>query len=161
VAKSYASTAVDVRLTVPEATEVRAVVVIFRGRQPKPEEGKAVGLSASLGCLITFNLTNHLQIVAGPVRTAPPSEGSGIQISQLLSNQGSEPVVVEGTVVFLDVQGALSAKVPFGAQRLLPGEKLDFTAEYTGELRPGTYRVLCSFEYEGKTSTTEGTYKAP
>jgi hypothetical protein len=155
----YGDASVEVGLTVPEATDIRAVVVIFQGRQPLPAEKGSVGMTASLGALITFNLTDHVQVDAGSVRVA--TESAGTQISLPLTNSGIEPAVAEGTAVFLDSRGALSAKVPFAGQRLLPGEKLDFNTEYTGELRPGTYKVLCSFEFEGKTLTAEGSYTSP
>jgi hypothetical protein len=87
-------------------------------------------------------------------------DASGVTISQQLQNSGAEPVVPEGVAAFLDASGHLSAKVNFEPQRLLPGEKLDFKTEYTGHLRPGSYRVLCSFQFEGKTITSEGTYVA-
>ena len=44
---------------------------------------------------------------------------------------------------------------------LLPGERLEFSAEYPGELPAGKYRALCSFQFEGKTQTTEAAFEVP
>jgi hypothetical protein len=110
--------------------------------------------------LITFNLSDHVDVAASTLKVSGPTNTTALEVSQSLENKGSEPVLPEGVAAFLDGNGKLSAKAAFPQQRLLPGEKLDFKANYAGDLRPGTYRVLCSFEYEGKTLSTEGTYTA-
>jgi hypothetical protein len=159
VVKANSSVTVDVRVTVPEGTDIRAMVAIFRGTNNLADKS-SVGMTASLGALITFNLTNHTSIEATAFKILPPTATSGLRVLETIQNNGSEPVLPEGVAAFLDSNGKLSAKLPFPPQRLLPGEKLDFTADYGGDLRPGDYRVLCSFEYKGKTLTTQGTYHA-
>ena len=59
----------------------------------------------------------------------------------------------------LNSAGALAGKATFSAQRLLPGERLEFSAEYPGDLPPGNYRALCSFQFDGKTLTSEGAFE--
>jgi hypothetical protein len=159
VVKANSSVTVDVRVTVPEGTDIRAVVAIFRGTNNIADKS-SVGMTASLGALITFNLSDHTSLEAAALKISPPTATSGLRVSESIQNNGSEPVLPEGVAAFLDSGGKLSAKLPFLPQRLLPGEKLDFTADYGADLRPGDYRVLCSFEYEGKTLTTQGTYDA-
>ena len=44
---------------------------------------------------------------------------------------------------------------------LLPGERLEFRAEYPDQLQPGAYRALCSFQFEGKTLTSVADFKVP
>jgi hypothetical protein len=159
VVKANGSTTVEVRVTVPDTTDIRAVVAIFRGTENLADKS-SVGMTASLGALLTFNLTDRVNIEGTTVKISAPTATAGLRVSQSIENTGSEPVLPEGVAALLDGNGKLSAKLAFPAQRLLPGEKLDFTADYAGDLRPGTYKVLCSFEYEGRTLTTESTYTA-
>ena len=158
--KAYTSATVEVRVTVPEGTDIRAMVAIFRGTENLRDKNSSVGMTASLGALITFNLSDHVSLQGTDLKILAPTASSDLKVVQTLENNGSEPVLPEGVAAFLDSKGKLSAKLSFPAQRLLPGEKLDVTADYAGDLRPGTYKVLCSFEYEGKTLTTESTYTA-
>ena len=160
VVKANTSLAVDMRVTLPETTDIRAVVAIFRGTENMAGKGSSVGMTASLGTLLTFNLTDNVSLDGTELKVEAPTATTALRVSQLLENKGSEPVLPDGVVAFLDGKGKLSAKLAFPPQRLLPGEKLPFSADYAGDLRPGTYKVLCSFEYEGKTLTTESTYTA-
>ncbi len=82
-------------------------------------------------------------------------------ISQWIANVGTEPVLPEGAAAVLNDKGALVGKTTFSPQRLLPGERLEFIAEYPGQLPPGSYRALCSFQFEGKTLTSDATFKVP
>jgi len=159
--KAYSSAAVDVRLTLPPRTSIRAMVAIFRGTDILPGSNGAVGMTASLSALITFNLTDNLKLQPEAVRVAPASETANTTISQWISNIGAEPALPEGTAAVLNSSGALVGKSNFPAQRLLPGERLEFSAEYPGDLAPGNYRVLCSYQFEGKTLTSEGTLDLP
>jgi hypothetical protein len=67
----------------------------------------------------------------------------------------------EGAAAILNSAGALVGKATFDPQRLLPGERLEFSAEYPGDLPAGTYRALCSFQFEGKTVTNEAAFEVP
>jgi hypothetical protein len=53
----------------------------------------------------------------------------------------------------LSETGTLVGKASFEEQRLLPGERLPFRAEYPAELKSGHYRVFASFQYEEKVIT--------
>jgi hypothetical protein len=159
--KPFSSAAVDVRLTIPAETNIRAVVAMFRGTDKLPTSTGAVGMTASLGSLITFNLTDNLKLQPEAVRVNPASETANMTIAQWISNPGTEPALPEGTAAVLNSSGALVGKTVFPAQRLLPGERLEFAAEYPGELPPGSYRALCSFQFEGKTLTSEGSFEVP
>jgi hypothetical protein len=61
--------------------------------------------------------------------------------------------VLKGVAVVVDAAGALRGKAPFAAHRLLPGERVALRAEYGGELPPGRYRALATFDYEGRSAT--------
>lgn len=159
--KPFSSASVDVRLTLPAQTNLRAVVAMFRGTDKLPSSSGAVGMTASLGSLITFNLTDNVKLQPEPVRVTAASESANMKIAQWISNPGTEPVLPEGAAAVLNSSGALVGKAIFDPQRLLPGERLEFSAEYPGDLPPGNYRALCSFQFEGKTLTTEAAFEVP
>jgi hypothetical protein len=159
--KPFSSASVDVRLTLPAQTNLRAVVAMFRGTDKLPSSSGAVGMTASLGSLITFNLTDNVKLQPEPVHVTPASESANMKIAQWISNSGTEPVLPEGAAAVLNSSGALVGKAVFDPQRLLPGERLEFSAEYPGDLPPGNYRALCSFQFEGKTLTTEAAFEVP
>ncbi len=159
--KPFSSAAVDVRLTIPAQTNIRAVVAMFRGTDKIPTSSDAVGMTASLGSLITFNLTENVKLQPEAVRVNPASETANMTIAQWISNSGTEPALPEGAAAVLNSSGSLVGKAVFPAQRLLPGERLEFSAEYPGDLPPGSYRALCSFQFEGKTLTSEGSFEVP
>ena len=161
VIKAGSSASVDVRLTLPAQTNIRAIVAMFRGTDKLPTASGAVGMTASLGTLITFNLTDNLKLAPEAVRVNPASETANMTIAQWIANSGTEPALPEGTAAVLNANGGLVGKATFAAQRLLPGERLEFSAEYPGELPPGHYRALCSFQFEGKTLTSEGNFEVP
>lgn len=151
---------VQVILTVPARTTVRAVAVYFRNKHVIAPHG-AVMLNASLGALVTFILTDDIALHGGPVHVSDATPAQNMRVTQELSNMGTEPVVPQGVAAFVNASGALLAKAPFEQKRLLPGERLAFAADYPGRLPRGNYRVVCSFQFEGKTWTTEGAYTAP
>ena len=159
--KPFSAVSVDVRLTLPAETNIRAVVAMFRGTDKLPTSSGAVGMTASLGSLITFNLTDDVKLKPEPVRVIPASETANMKIAQWISNTGTEPALPEGAAVVLNAGGGLVGKAVFDPQRLLPGERLEFSAEYPGELPRGNYRALCSYQFEGKTLTSEAAFEVP
>jgi len=159
--KPFSAVSVDVRLTLPAETNIRAVVAMFRGTDKLPTSSGAVGMTASLGALITFNLTDDVKLKPEPVRVIPASETANMKIAQWISNTGTEPVLPEGAAVVLNAAGGLVGKTVFDPLRLLPGERLEFSAEYPGELPSGNYRALCSYQFEGKTLTSEAPFQVP
>src|SRR5215467_1974260 len=66
--KPFSSAAVDVRLTIPAQTDLRAIVAIFRGTDKLQTSSDSVGMTASLGTLITFNLTANVKLQPEAVR---------------------------------------------------------------------------------------------
>src|SRR5207248_8666228 len=158
VVKPFTSASVDVRFTLPAETDIRAVVALFRGTNRIASSTGAVGMTASLGTLITFNLTPDVNVKPDPIQVIPASEAASLAVSEWITNSGSEPVIPDGVAAVLNSKGALVGKTTFPAQRLLPGERLEFKAEYPDQLEPGSYKVLCSFQFEGKTLTTDGSF---
>jgi hypothetical protein len=69
-------------------------------------------------------------------------------VTEWVTNVGTEPVVASGAAALLNDAGALVGKIPVEAQRLMPGERLAFKAEYPELLAPGRYRAVLSLEYD-------------
>jgi hypothetical protein len=159
--RAYSSGSAAVRLTLPAQTSVRAVAVVFRGTDKLPTSTNNVGMTASLATLVTFNLSENVKLQPEPVRVIPANDTANMTIAQWIANTGSEPALPEGTAAVLNNGGSLVGKTTFSPQRLLPGERLEFTAEYPDQLRPGDYRALCSFQFEGKTLTSDASFKVP
>jgi hypothetical protein len=160
VVKAGEEASVQVTFTLPPETGQRAAVTFFRGGLVNPGNG-AIGLSASLGTLITFNVSNGYQVEAGPVEASLQTLSANAIFSEELRNSGSEPVIPKGVIVILNASGKRVAKAPFSPQRLLPGERLIFAATNPAQLAPGNYRTLSSFEFEGKVLTHAGEFTIP
>jgi len=160
VVKAGEEASVQVTFTLPLETGQRAVVTFFRG-VVVPSVNGAIGLSASLGTLITFNLTDDYKVEIGPVQASPQTPAANAILSQELHNSGSEPVMPKGVIVVLNMSGKRVAKAPFVSQRLLPDERLIFAATNPEQLAPGHYRTLSSFEFEGKVITGAGEFTVP
>jgi hypothetical protein len=160
VVKAGEEASAQVTFTIPTETGQRAVVAFFQGVVVPPGHG-AIGLGASLGTLITFNVSNDYEVEAGPVRASLQTSAANAILSEQLRNSGSEPVIPKGVVVILNASGKRVAKAPFRPQRLLPGERLIFAATNPAQLAPGHYRTLSSFEFEGKVLTSAGEFTIP
>jgi hypothetical protein len=154
------SASVGVTFTVPPETPLRAAVALFR-RLHKVSDSGSVMMTASLGALFTFTVSDNTQIEASPITVSAQSPTANLGISQVLTNTGSEPVVAGGVAAVLSDTGMLVGKASFEEQRLLPGERLLFRAEYPAELKPGNYRVFASFQYEDKVVTNSTDFTVP
>ncbi len=142
------SGAVRVTVTVPEKPSVRAIVAMFQGQTAVAVQG-GVGVTGSLGTLVTFTLSNQFQVDSLPLGVVNAGASENLALSERLINSGSEPVIPKGTLAILSSGGALIGKVPIASQRLLPGEQLDFNFAYSTALKPGKYRALISLKHEG------------
>jgi hypothetical protein len=141
--------AVDVTLTMPPHSAVRGVAAIFRGQSVVGHQN-GVAMTASLGSLITFNVSDRTSLDADEPQTSAQSDTRNFSVSEVVTNTGDEPVVASGAAAFLTASGALVGKVPVEPQRLMPGERLAFGAEYPTLLAAGRYRVVLSLEYDDR-----------
>jgi hypothetical protein len=160
VVKAGEEASVQVTFTLPPETGQRAVVTFFRGSVVAPGNG-AIGMGASLGALITFNVSSDYKVEAGPVEASLQTPAANMVLSEELRNSGSEPVIPKGVIVILNASGKRVAKTPFTPQRLLPGERLIFAATNPAQLAPGHYQTVSSFEFEGKVLTNAGEFTIP
>lgn len=137
----------DVTVTMPAGSAIRGVAAIFRGQTVVGNQ-RGVAMTASLGSLITFTLSGDTRIEAATPEVTEQTETSNLSLVEWVTNVGAEPVVASGAAALLNESGALVGKVPVEAQRLMPGERLAFKAEYPALLAPGRYRAILSLEYD-------------
>lgn len=149
-----------VTLTVPPQTAVRAVAAIFRGRTAIGARS-GVAMTASLGCLITFTLSDDLRLGTSEPQVAEQTATTNLTVGQWVTNVGSEPVYPSGAVALLNETGTLVSRMPIEPQRLLPGERLMFGADYPTVVAPGRYRAVLSLEYEQKVLTSAVDFTVP
>ena len=139
---------VDVTLTIPHGSAERAVVALFRGIE-KIAHGN-VTATASLGALLTFTLSDGVSMTASPLVVQPQTATSNLAVTQTCTNAGSEPFVTRGMLAVIGGDGKLVGKSALPPHRLLPGERATLGAEYGAELRPGRYRLVMTYDYEGR-----------
>jgi hypothetical protein len=145
------SRSATVTLTVPEATTIRAVIILFKGTTTI---GKGRSASTvSLGALMTFSLSNESAVTVSELSVAPQTDAQNAAFEVAFVNDGAEPVSPRGVAVILNGSGAVVGRAGFEPLRVLPGERQTFKTTYPGELAQGLYRVVSTFEFAGKAVT--------
>ncbi len=147
-------------VTVPRATAVRAIAATFRSRTPVAVRS-GVGITASLGALVTFTLSDDARIETSTVSVAGQTSTTNLKFTQAAKNVGTEPLYFGGAAAILDSRGALVARMPIEVQRLLPGERLDYHAEYPTLLAAGQYRVVFSLEHVDQAQSAAVDFTVP
>jgi hypothetical protein len=141
------SATVTVTLTIPRGSPERAVVALFRGTD-RIMHG-SVATSASLGALLTFTLSDGVAMTADPLMVQPQTKTSNLAVTQSCVNSGREPLVTRGMLAVIGGDWRLVGKSALAPRRLLPGERASLGTEYGAELRPGHYRLLVTYDYDG------------
>jgi hypothetical protein len=154
VVRAGENVAITVTLTLPPQTNCRAVMILFCGTE-RMKSGPTQ-IRANIGALLTFAMSDEVSIQANAISVTPPSSSSNAVVSNVCVNSGREPLVAKGVLAILDAAGALVGRANIAARRLLPSERADFRVEYPGELAPGSYAVLLTLGYEGKTLVQRG-----
>jgi hypothetical protein len=148
---------VDVTVTIPPKPTVRAIAVVCRGTTKL--RGGPLPMTASVGTLMTFALGGDvIAAEASPLTVHPPTASSNLVAEQRLSNSGSAPLVATGMLALLDSRGGLVGKQAIAGRRMLPGEKADVRVEYGGDLPPGRYRALVTYDLTDKTLTSSAEF---
>jgi hypothetical protein len=148
---------IDVTITIPPQTAVRAIAVMCQGTT-KLGSGP-LRMTASVGTLLTFALSGDvIAAEASPLAVQPPTATSNFVAAQQVANSGTEPVVATGMLAIIDAAGALVGKQAIPSWRLLPGERTDMRVEYGGDLRPGRYRALVTYDLTDKTLTSSAEF---
>ncbi|HEX3583371.1 MAG TPA: hypothetical protein VH087_16495 [Thermoanaerobaculia bacterium] len=146
-----ATAGVDVTVTIPPHTSIRAVTALFHGND-KIMRGK-VATAVSLGTLLTFALSDSIVVDAGVPAITAQSATANAAFSQPFANNGTEPFVAKGIAAILDANGTLVGKAPLESRRVLPGEQVSLHGEFAGELARGKYRLLLTCDAGGKLIT--------
>jgi len=150
------SVRVDVTVTIPPKPSGRAILALFRGTTKMPR-GSA-GVTASLGMLLTFALADDVLASTTPLDVRPPTSSSNLTVAQQLSNSGTEPFVAIGTLAIIGRNGTLAGRTQAPPRRLLPGERTDIRAEYAGDLAPGHYRALMTYQLAATSVTSSAEF---
>ncbi len=158
VAPPHTSQSVTITITIPPKTDIRAIAAIFHAKSAINPKSGSVGLVASMGTLLTFNLTDHVAVAPDPIQVSLPTATTNLTFSDVLTNTGTEPVLPKGVAAILNANNHLVGKADFAQQRLLPGEKLPFKAQFSDELKPGKYHVLCTFAFQGHSDTQQSDF---
>lgn len=143
------TTAVDLTVTLPPATTQRAIVALFRGTNTVMSGN--IPMSASLGTLLTFTVSDDLKLTTSPIAAHPQTATSNLGFTQACTNAGREPFVAKGVMAVLDDKGTLVGKSELQPHRFLPGESAEIGGEFAGDLSAGKYRLFVTYDYEGKT----------
>jgi hypothetical protein len=141
---------VDVTVTMPRGSAIRGVAAIFRGQTVVGSDRGVAGvaMTASLGALMTFTVSSDTRIEGNAPEVSEQTDTTNLALTEWVTNVGAEPVVAGGAAALLNESGTLVGKVPVEAQRLMPGERVAFKAEYPDLLAPGRYRAILSLEYD-------------
>ena len=142
------SAAVTMTVTMPPNASPRAVVALFRGTDVI-KRGTA-NSTASLGALMTFALSDQIALTTEPMTVKPQTATSNLSVAQSCVNTGREPLVARGVLALIGADGRVAGKAALTPRRLLPGERAELATDYAGEIPPGHYRVLVTYEYEGR-----------
>jgi hypothetical protein len=148
---------ISVTVTIPARPAARAVVIMCHSTT-KFGSGP-MQMTASVGTLMTFAIVGDVIVAeASPLIVRPPTPSANFAASQQVSNSGSAPVVATGMLALLDANGALVGKQSIPQWRMLPGEKTDVRVDYGGELRPGRYRALITYDLTDKTLNSSAVF---
>jgi hypothetical protein len=148
---------VSLTITIPPHASVRAIAVMCDGTT-KLGTGP-VRVSASVGTLLTFAIAGDvIAASASPLTVQPPTASATLVAAQQLVNSGTEPVVASGMLAIINATGSLAGKQEIPMSRLLPGEKKDVRVEYDGDLAPGRYRAMITYDLTDKTLTSSAEF---
>jgi hypothetical protein len=141
------SATITARFTIPPNASSRAVVAFFRGAD------NIHNATYSVGSLLTFTLSDNTTLATSALQVEAQSASSNLAVAQTCTNSGSEPLVAKGMLAVIGEDGRIAGKAALAPRRLLPGERAELGAQYGAELQPGRYRVLVTYDYEGRSST--------
>lgn len=148
---------VSLTITIPAHPSVRAIAVMCEGTT-KLGTGP-IRVSASVGTLLTFAIAGDvLAATSSPLTIQPPTASTTLVAAQQLVNSGTEPVEATGMLAIIDAAGSLAGKQEIPTWRLLPGEKKDMRVEYDGDLAPGRYRAMITYDLTDKTLTSSAEF---
>lgn len=140
----------------PDASGGSVCVVFFRG-VPAPDGGAGPGaektkatiqIQPRLGAMIfhevegTVQRTGHLTDVS----VEAPTAGSPLKLRYVFKNTGNADILITGNFYLLDADKALVSKADLKPIRTFPGDEGHGETEWTGNLSPGKYQLVITFE---------------
>jgi hypothetical protein len=148
---------IDVTITIPPQPAMRAIAVMCQGTT-RLGSGP-LKMTASVGTLMTFALSGDvIATEASQLTVHAPTASSNFAAAQQVTNSGTAPVVATGMLAILDGKGALVGKQSIPGWRMLPGERTDMRVEYGGDIPPGRYRALVTYDLTDKTVTSSADF---
>jgi hypothetical protein len=148
---------IDVTITIPPQPAMRAIAVMCQGTT-KLGSGP-LKMTASVGTLLTFALSGDVIATEESQLTVhAPTASSNFFAAQQVTNSGTAPVVATGMLAILDSKNALLGKQSIPGWRMLPGERTDMRVEYGGDIPPGRYRALVTYDLTDKTVTSSAEF---
>jgi hypothetical protein len=149
-APAGASVDINVTVTIPQDTAVRAIAVMCQGTTKLGV--KPLQMTASVGTLFTFALAGDvIAATASPLLIQTPTASASLVARQEVANSGTEPVVATGILVILDRSGAIIGRQTITGWRMLPGETTPVRVAYDGRLAAGHYRAIVTYDLTDKT----------
>jgi hypothetical protein len=147
------SVTVQAAFTIPNNTSQRAVAAVFKAKTKL--RGNERPVLASIGTLLTFTLSADVRLSTEDLAVQSQTVSSNLSIAQACRNSGREPLMAKGMLAIISEAGQIVGRSPIEARRLLPGEATTMKASYGGELAPGHYRTLVTYEFDGRSVTSE------
>ncbi|MFH0839932.1 MAG: hypothetical protein V1883_02820 [Candidatus Omnitrophota bacterium] len=75
-----------------------------------------------------------------------PDQNSPLTINLTLKNEGNTHIIANGVMSIIDKDGNVFGRKELGPINTLPGDTMDYKAEWLGELNEGTYDVIATLD---------------
>jgi len=142
---------VQYTISVPEdASGGHYAVIFFESIAPlaPSESGLTVSFSGRIGSIIyhkTKGKTSQIGSISS-FECGRPDENKPLEIKITLKNEGDTHIIAEGVVNIIDADGNIFGRQPVGPINTLPGDSVEYTTEWLGELEEGSYDVIATLD---------------
>ncbi len=133
-----------------------AAVIFFRGSSAPPQGAQddkskpvtSVQIQPRLGVLVFYDIkgTTNRTGTLEEFKVEPPTAEGPLKLRYVFENSGNTDLLVSGNYYILDKNQALVAKENLNSIRTFPGDRGFAETVWQGELSPGDYRLVASFE---------------
>ena len=142
----------------PDASGGRASVIFFRGMPSADKSGDAladparptttVQIQPRIGVLVFYEAQGTVQRTGKleEFKVTPPGEESPLVLQYTFENTGNTDILLSGNFYILAPDQALAAKGAINTVRTFPGDRGLTETLWEGELDPGQYHLVASFE---------------
>ena len=122
--------------------------IIFRGMgKVQPQGGVTVNLAIEMGSLILVEI-DKTQNLKGVIKdfTVNTPQGRPLEVKVRFKNEGNVRVEAKGRLSILDKDGNAIGWTRFPPVKTLPGDEWTTSTTWPGQLKPGHYRLVSTFE---------------